>query len=151
MAKANNDPIANALGISSITTITDTVNSIIAHAHDDSATTDFETARSNVITMIDDGMGAMEKLLMIAEQSQHPRAFEVYSTMLNTLLAANKQLLEMQVKIREINAADEPNNAHAKTINNNLFVGSTADLQKMIKGINDDNIIDGRSEPESDA
>lgn len=137
---ANNDPIANALGISPVVTTDDAVKSIIAIAHDDSAKTDFETARSNVLTMIEEGMDAMDKLKSIAQQSQHPRAFEVYSTLLNTMLNANKQLLDMQVKIREINSADQPMNDKAKTVtNNNLFVGSTAELQRMVENLKNGN------------
>jgi predicted nucleic acid-binding Zn-ribbon protein len=137
---ANNDPIANALGISPATTTDIAVKNIIAVAHDDSARTDFETARSNVLTMIEEGMDAMDKLKNIAQQSQHPRAFEVYSTLLNTMLNANKQLLDMQTKIREINSADQPMNEKAKTItNNNMFVGSTSELQKMIENLKNGN------------
>ena len=69
----------------------------------------------------------------IASQSQHPRAFEVLAKLIDTNVAANEKLLQLQSKIREIDAADAPLSEKAQTINNNLFVGSTAELQKMIQ------------------
>jgi hypothetical protein len=75
----------------------------------------------------------MEKLSQIADQSQHPRAFEVLATLMKTMLDANKDLLDLQKKIREISASDAPTNENAKQVTNNLFVGSTADLQKVIE------------------
>jgi hypothetical protein len=54
---------------------------------------------------------------------------------MDTTLQANKDLMELQTKIRQIAAVDAPTNEHAKTINNNLFVGSTAELQKVIENM----------------
>ena len=109
------------------------VSNIIAAAHDDSATADFDMARSNIREVITNGSEAIFKLTEIAEQSQHPRAYEVLAKLMDTVLQANKDLLELQSKIREIKNVDEPNNAHAKNVTNNLFVGSTAELQKVIE------------------
>lgn len=131
--QSNNDPIGKALGINPLTS--SAVSTIIAEAHNDSAKEDFETARANILTMIENGQEAMFKLTEIATQSQHPRAFEVLAKMMETMLQANKDLMELQKDIRELDAADSPMNDKAKTINNNLFVGSTAELQKMIKQI----------------
>ena len=55
---------------------------------------------------------------------------------MDTMLNANERLLDLQEKIREIKHADSPINEKAKSVTNNLFVGSTAELQKMIKDIN---------------
>lgn len=133
---SNNDPIANALGISPVTTTSSIVQSIIADAHDDSAKADFQTARSNVLNVISTMSDSVDKLAEIASQSQHPRAFEVLAKMVDTMLVANKQLLEMQLKIREISTADVPTNENARTVhNNNLFVGSTAELQKVLESM----------------
>jgi hypothetical protein len=75
----------------------------------------------------------MEKLAQIADSSQHPRAFEVLAKLMDTMLNANEKLLDLQTKIREIDSADSPINEKAKTVNNNLFVGSTAELQKVLQ------------------
>jgi hypothetical protein len=135
--QSNNDPIGRALGINPLTKTT--ISNIVADAHNDSAKADFETARANILTMIEEGQDAMHKLTQIATQSQHPRAFEVLAKMMETMLQANKDLMGLQKDIRELDAADSPINEKAKTINNNLFVGSTAELQKMIKQLKTDN------------
>jgi hypothetical protein len=130
---ANNDPIGKALGITPLSNSSKAISNLLVSSHDDSAKADFEKARSNIHAMIESGADAMFKLSQIAESSQHPRAFEVLAKLMDTMLAANKDLMELQTKIRTINAADSPINEQAKTINNNLFVGSTAELQKVIK------------------
>ena len=106
---------------------------IISDGHDNSAKNDFEAARANLYEVIQTGQDAMDKLSEIATQSQHPRAFEVLAKLMDTMVNTNKELLELQTKIRELDAVDSPVNEKAQTINNNLFVGSTAELQKMIK------------------
>lgn len=131
---ANNDPIGKALGVSPMT-VSSTISNMVAEAHNDSAKADFETARANILTMIENGQEAMFKLTKIAEASQHPRAFEVLAKMMETMLQANKDLMGLQKDIRELDSADNPINSQAKTINNNLFVGSTAELQKMIENV----------------
>jgi hypothetical protein len=127
--KENNDPIGKALGVSPIN---DAVKVMMAEAHNDSASADFETARANVLTVIESGQEAISTLSEIANSSQHPRAFEVLAKLMDTVLNANKDLLDLQTKIRGIQAIDAPINGNAKTINNNLFVGSTAELQKVL-------------------
>jgi aminoglycoside phosphotransferase family enzyme len=128
---SNNDPLSEALGINPLPT-NSTVQNIIATAHNDSALNDFEAARANIHEVIQNGQEAIFKLGQIADSSQHPRAFEVLAKLMDTMLQANKDLLDLQTKIREINAVDAPTNAQAKNITNNLFVGSTAELQKVI-------------------
>lgn len=129
---ANNDPLGRALNL---TPMNDPVKSIVKQAHDDSAKNDFEMARSNIHEVIQNGTFAIEKLAQIADSSQHPRAFEVLAKLMDTMLQANKDLLELQKSIRQIDAKDTPINDEAKSVTNNLFVGSTADLQKAIEGM----------------
>ena len=111
------------------------IKTLIAEAHNDSASVDFETARSNILTIIENGNEAIFKLSDIANQSQHPRAFEVLAKLMDSTLNANKELLELQSKIRQINAIDTPISEKAQSITNNLFVGSTAELQKVIENM----------------
>ena len=130
----NDDPIGKALGLQPIdNNVNNMVSDMIASAHNDSAKTDFEAARANIHNLIENGNDAMYKLALIAESSQHPRAFEVLAKLMDTLLNANEKLLTLQSKSRDIDASDSPINEKAKTINNNLFVGSTAELQKVLK------------------
>jgi hypothetical protein len=137
---ANNDPIGNALNLPANKPETNgTVSTIIADAHNDSARTDFEIARANIHTIIENGSDALSKLSQIANSSQHPKAYEALAKLTEIMLKANKDLLDLQTKIRTIDAAFAPINDEAKTINNNLFVGSTAELQKVLKNLRNDN------------
>lgn len=132
---SNNDPIGESLNLSPIEKTMKTVDALKAKAHDDSARNDFENARANIHEVINTGQDALFKLAMIAESSQHPRAFEVLAKLMDTIVGANKDLLDLQTKIREIDSADTPINEKARTVNNNLFVGSTAELQKVLKDL----------------
>lgn len=100
---------------------------------------DLETARENIQTVMETAEEAMREMLEIAKQSEHPRAFEVVSTLMKTALDANKDFADISSKKRfvkeEINGPKE--NAQTNVTNNNLIV-STADLLKMIKGDNED-------------
>jgi uncharacterized protein YsxB (DUF464 family) len=131
-----NDKIGDALGLNPLpSTEINQVKEIVAKAHDDSAKNDFEMARANIHEVIQNGLNAIDKLSQVADASQHPRAFEVLAKLMDTVVTANKDLLELQSKIREIDAKDAPTNEQAKSVTNNLFVGSTSDLQKVIENM----------------
>jgi len=131
---ANNDPLSAAFNLAPMPK-NDPIKSIVAAAHDDSAKNDFEMARANIHEIIQNGSYAIEKLAQIADSSQHPRAFEVLGTLMKTMLDANKDLLDIQKKIRDISSSDAPTNEQAQQVTNNLFVGSTAELQKVIENM----------------
>jgi hypothetical protein len=135
MNNANNDPLWNALGVNPPPANVEIIKTIAADAHDDSALNDFNLARANIHKVIDDGQEAIDKLSQIASSSQHPRAYEVLATLMKVQLDANKDLMDLQKKIRDLQNIDEPNNPAAKQITNNLFVGSTSELQKMIENM----------------
>ncbi len=91
---------------------------------------DFDYARENLMDVIGKGQEALFDLMDVARQSQHPRAYEVLSTLMNTMVGASKDLLELQAKKKKLLEA-EPT-ANNQQVTNNLFVGSTAELQKML-------------------
>ena len=89
---------------------------------------DYEYARENFYNVIEKGTQALEDMLDVAKASEHPRAYEVVSTLMKTLVDANKDLVEMgKKKAQEEAPKDVP------VTNNNLFVGSTAELQQLLK------------------
>jgi len=92
---------------------------------------DFEFARENLMDVINKGQEALFDLMDVARQSQHPRAYEVLSTMMNTMVGASKDLLDLQAKKKKL-LEDDPA-ATPQQVTNNLFVGSTAELQKYLK------------------
>ena len=94
----------------------------------DTTEVDFDYARGNLINIIEKGNEALDGILDVAGMSQHPRSYEVAATIINSLASANKDLLELSKRRRELKGDNNPT-----TINNNLFVGSTAELQKLLK------------------
>lgn len=129
------DAIGKALNLEPIQS---QVQAIIEKAHDDSAKTDFESARANIYEIIQGGQTAMETLIQIADSSQHPRAFEVLAKLMETMLQANKDLLVLQKEIRDIDSSTQQVNDKPQNVTNNLFVGSTAELQKVIENLKND-------------
>ena len=105
---------------------------------DDTSVSDFVSASQNIHDMIDASKEAIDLLAGFAERSQQPRAFEVLGKLIETNVKANKDLLELQEKIRQIKEISTEVGDKAKTINNNLFVGSTKELQDFIKRMKND-------------
>lgn len=91
---------------------------------------DIELAKQNIENIISLGDESIKEMVEIAKQSESPRAFEVVSTLMKTLLDANKDYVEMSTKKRYATEEQAP---QTQVTNNNLIV-STADLLKMIKG-----------------
>ena len=96
---------------------------------------DFKYARENLYNIIERGSDALNTLVDVANQSQHPRAFEVVGQLVKTLSDTNKDLLELQKKVKVIkkDIPDQPQN-----VTNALFVGNTSELQKMINKRNNE-------------
>lgn len=90
---------------------------------------DYEYARENFYNVIEKGTQALEEMLDVAKASEHPRAYEVVSTLMKTLVDANKDLVSMGEKRKKDEAPEE----EKRVTNNNLFVGSTSELQQLLK------------------
>lgn len=146
----SDDKISSALGIRPMSEIDENEMSteieyvepinppVVISEEDDENLRDLNTVRTNIQGVIATGQDAMQEMLEIAKQSEQPRAFEVVSTLMKTMLDANKDFADISSKKKfaqeEINAPREA--AQTNTVNNNLIV-STADLLKLIKGDND--------------
>ena len=143
----NNDdddnPINKALNLAAFapTSNNSAISALILGAKNDSAKEDFTFARANIREVVENGNDAIAKLAVIADQSQNPRAFEVLAKLMDSMVSANKQLLELQKDIAAIEKANVPHDEDAKkhVTNNNLFVGSTSELQKMIEDMKKSN------------
>ena len=95
--------------------------------------TDFHYARENLYNLIERGQDGLEELIEIAKQSEHPRAFEVVGQMIDKLTTTNKELLNLHKTKKDI----QTEKGGPTNVTNALFVGSTAELQKMLKGKKD--------------
>jgi hypothetical protein len=91
---------------------------------------DYEYARNNLRGLIENGKVAMENIIFLAKEGESPRAYEVVGQLIKTLAETNKDLLDLAKKSKELRAEDK---AQPTQVNNNLFVGSTAELQKLLK------------------
>ena len=92
---------------------------------------DYEYTRGNLYSIIEKGQEAINGILEIAQESEMPRAYEVAGQLINSVSDATDKLLDLQKKVKEVNEEEKakgPNN-----VTNALFVGSTADLAKLIK------------------
>ena len=97
---------------------------------------DYKYARENLYGVIEKGTEALDTLIELAKASEHPRAFEVVSQLTKTLVDANKDLLDIQKKVKDLKKTDEKE--APKNVTNALFVGSTAELQKLVNGRSED-------------
>ena len=93
---------------------------------------DYKYARENLYGVIEKGTEALDALIELARASEHPRAFEVVSQLSKTLVDANKDLLDIQKKVKDLKKTEEKE--APKNVTNALFVGSTAELQKLVNG-----------------
>ena len=92
---------------------------------------DYEYARRNLYDVIEKGNNALEDIMDVAKQSESPRAYEVVTNLIKTMVDANKDLLTLAKTRKELEKYQEPEQKNIT--NNNLFVGSSAELLKMIK------------------
>lgn len=91
----------------------------------------YEQSKENLQDLIDNGKDAMEELRHIASAGQHPRAFEVYATLLKNMVDANKELLNIQKQMRDMDGKKKDGDTK---IDKAIFVGSSAELNKLLKG-----------------
>lgn len=128
------DEISNSLGLApmdevvegSVVVKKDNLPEVIS-PNVDYADKDYNYARTNFYNIIETGTEALEQMLDVAKASEHPRAYEVVSTIMKTLVDANKDLVSMSEKKKPREETFDGK------VNNNLFVGSTAELQQLLK------------------
>jgi hypothetical protein len=93
----------------------------------------YDQTKSNLQDLIDVGKDGLEEILQIAKAGQHPRAFEVFATLLKNVGDLNDKLMDNQKKIRDVTGAKKESSGDTK-IDKAIFVGSTAELNKFLKG-----------------
>jgi len=94
------------------------------------ADTDFETGRGELYKLLEKGNEAIEGILSLAKEGEHPRAYEVAGQLIKTQSEVAQNLLDLQDKLKKIK---DIKGEVPKNVTNALFVGSTTELQKMIK------------------
>jgi len=99
---------------------------------------DYEYTRGNLYSVIEKGQEALDGILELAQESETPRAYEVAGQLIKSVSDATDKLLTLQAKLKAVTKEDERVTPTTVT-NNALFVGSTAELQKMLKEASKDN------------
>ena len=97
----------------------------------DDVDSDYKYQRENFYNLIERGQDAIDGILEVAKQSDHPRAFEVAGNLISQVADVTEKLSRLQSSMKKLK--EVPSNA-PKNVTNALYVGSTAELQKMLKG-----------------
>ena len=104
----------------------------------DDITRDYEYTRGNLYSIIEKGQEAIDGILELAQESEMPRAYEVAGQLIKSVSDATDKLMDLQKKLKDVN--EEQVSKGPNTVNNALFVGSTAELGKLLKnGLPKDN------------
>ena len=110
--------------------------------------TDYDYSRESYYSLIEKGQEAIQGILDIAKEGQHPRAYEVAGQLIGQVGTTVDKLQDLQKKLKDLKELPKTANANIK---NALFVGSTAELQKMLKGDKNENIKSATTTPEKDS
>ena len=124
------DPVENAIRENKIT-----VPRTVPKSDVDDIENDYKYQRENFYNLVERGQDAIEGILEIAKESDHPRTYEVAGNLIKQVAEVTEKLGDLQEKMRKLK--EVPNTA-PKNVTNALFVGSTAELQKMLKGKSDE-------------
>ena len=92
---------------------------------------DYEYTRGNLYSIIEKGQEAINGILELAQDSEMPRAYEVAGQLIKSVSDATDKLMDLQKKLKDVE--EETQQKGPSTVNNALFVGSTAELQKLLK------------------
>ena len=95
---------------------------------------DYEYTRGNLYSIIEKGQEAINGILELAQESEMPRAYEVAGQLIKSVSDATDKLMDLQKKLKDVE--EEKASKGPNTVNNSLFVGSTAELAKMLKSVN---------------
>jgi len=99
----------------------------------DDITKDYEYTRGNLYSIIEKGQEAINGILELAQDSEMPRAYEVAGQLIKSVSDATDKLMDLQKKLKDV---EEESSRRPTNVTNAMFVGSTSDLQKMLKNIN---------------
>ncbi len=102
-------------------------------ADDKNVNTDYEYSRDTYYELIEKGRESLELMIEVARESEHPRAFEVLSGMIKNISDVNDKLMDLNKKNKDIKQEPKQIGQEGGTTNNNVFIGSTADLQRILR------------------
>ena len=125
--------IDDALGLNPITPYKD-ITQYPPKRDEGQQENDLDFARENLYDAVVKSQAAVEDMIQIAQQSQHPKAYEVLNSLIKTFADVSSGIADLQIKKQRLQGKPSESDEN-KTVNNNLFVGSTAELQKMLQDL----------------
>ena len=134
MTKQLND----ALGLSSVPAIYDDEKENLPAVVSEQADDDVDAARTGLYDALSLSQQAVQDMLAIAQQSQHPKAYEILNSSIKTMADISMGLAELQLKKQRLNKGSGQPTGDGN-VTNNLFVGSTAELQQMLEDMKNGN------------
>ena len=104
---------------------------------------DYEYTRETLYDLIEKGREGIEEMIEVARQSEHPRAYEVLAGLIKDTAQTSEKLMELHRKVQQLDQMMLPAPEKQSATTNNLFIGSTTELQRMLKDLKEDqDIID---------
>jgi hypothetical protein len=98
---------------------------------DNNLQSDYDYSRATYYDLLEKGRESLEDMMEVARSTEHPRAYEVLSNMIKNLADVNDKLMDLNKKTKDIR--EKPKQIESSKTTNNLFVGSTADLQRLLQ------------------
>ena len=131
MMKSSVDVLDNVLGITDVVETSTSTVTLPNVKVPEEVDNDYKYQRENFYRLVERGQDAIDGILELAKESEHPRSYEVAGNLIKQVADVTEKLGDLQVKMQKLK--EVPNNA-PKNVTNALFVGSTTELQKMLKG-----------------
>lgn len=97
---------------------------------------DYEYTRGQLYSLIEKGQETLNGIMELADETQSPRAYEVAGQLIKNVADSTDKLIDLQKKLKDLD--EDPKSKNPTTVNNTMFVGSTADLAKFLKKSQDD-------------
>tara|TARA_B100000676_G_scaffold303791_1_gene354881 strand:+ start:122 stop:523 length:402 start_codon:yes stop_codon:yes gene_type:complete len=99
-------------------------------ARTDNVETDYRYARENLYNLVERGQDAIDGILELSRETEHPRAYEVAGQLIKTVADTAEKLIDLQKKVKDVESEEQK---RIGTQHNHLYVGSTSELQKFLK------------------
>jgi len=115
------------------TNVIEVKETAVVEIKDSAIEDDVEFARQNIKKLINKGGVAFDNLLLVANESEQPRAYEVVATLIKNLSDLNKDLLELQKRKKDLQGSDDKKQSGNVNVDKAVFVGSTTELVKFLK------------------
>jgi hypothetical protein len=132
MKKTIDEKISDVLDVDSSTGEVIVPKQVTTVIEKDTIDDDYEYARKNLRGLIENGKEVMENIIYVAKESESPRSYEVVGQLIKTLAETNKDLLDLAKKSKDLKSNKDEIPNGGTQIQNALFIGSTAELQKLI-------------------